>query len=264
MRASAAAVVGVLVVALGASGGSALAGGVAFVDWERNTYGWGEVARGHTRDVYFRTAPGARRAIAAGDFVVYLDPDYRPAEYWKGTRWPRPHGVSRDWILAGRVTLSSSWAPNLVRADAELAVPEVAPGKYTAILCDRGCTTPLGDVSPSDVRVVRSATVAHVRPALVRLRSELRSEVEALEGNVSHTRSEQAAESYAVETELQELRTDVRRMAAELIAQRERRDLWSYAAWFAAGAAAVFAVALVSSRRRWRVADHAPRASWSA
>src|SRR5918998_24184 len=212
MRASAAAVVGVLVVALGASGGSAL----------------------------------------AGDFVVYLDPDYRPAEYWKGTRWPQPHGVSRDWILAGRVTLSSSWAPNLVRADAELAVPEVAPGKYTAILCDRGCTTPLGDVSPSDVRVVRSATVAHVRPALMRLRSELRSEVEALEGNVSHTRSEQAAESYAVETELQELRTDVRRMAAELIAQRERRDLWSYAAWFAAGAAAVFAVALVSSRRRWR------------
>ncbi len=121
-------------------------------------------------EVMFRNLEDAERARDSGEFHAYLvrGIDHRALneatlvaepKHW----WSPP----KELRLIGDVRLSK-WNANLAVATAEIDVPEVTPGSYTLMLCNLGCSRPLGNLFPLQVRVSPDALTAQTARKLER------------------------------------------------------------------------------------------------
>jgi hypothetical protein len=160
-------------------------------------------------------------------------------------RWWRPLSPV---INAGEVTLFEGDA-NLTRGRLHLLIPEIPPGRYSLMLCDADCRTPLGNHIPVPVNVTEDVLAAktarrldgtneRLRLALARVRRDVRQ----TQRQVRHVQN-QANEEEGAATLPEKPASDA----------DEGMPPWiTYAGWFIAGAAA----ALSLTRRRRQTSSH--------
>ena len=118
-------------------------------------------------------AAAARRGET---FFVYLIEDFNrrllnralskgvPGDWW------RLDGATATQLAPIQIVAGDS---GLARARASFRMPRTPPGEYSLMICDEGCTRPLGDVIPTTLTVVRSPTVARLEVATDRMRGRL-------------------------------------------------------------------------------------------
>jgi hypothetical protein len=228
----------------------AAAGGYAWMDWDKRYNPVGGVSVGHENDVWFRTTEAAERALTGEtQYFVYLDDDpYRWTDRW--------HGPGRDAVRVGTVRVTqTNWGSNIVSASAELEVPRIASGDYTAYFCDWGCRHLMGDLYPNSFVVVQSPLEARLRARMDRMRQDLRSTSRELRRQMGDTTRQAVARDHDIRIDVaQDLNSrsnDLdRRIDRALGVAKDRDALRDAAAWFAAGFAAAVALAFIRRRRR--------------
>lgn len=106
-------------------------------------------------NVMFRSvaeAEAAQNGEAESAFYVYLLREFDHSIVQRAMRKPSPRNWwsigSADAFQVGRVEIvDPEW--NLALAKATFSVPEVPPGRYALMFCDKGCAHPLADVIPT-------------------------------------------------------------------------------------------------------------------
>jgi hypothetical protein len=173
LRIALACALGVLLLTPQAAAGG---GWASWIDVSRTTVAPGQQVEVNA-EAWFRSPEAAR---AAGPFYVYLlrDFDYSIVE----RAWGKP--APGDWwslggaeaIEVGQVTVSLPNS-NVGRARAEFTVPELPPATYHLMLCDAGCTKPLGTVIPSKgFTVVADAATAQLAQRVEALGRRIRAQ----------------------------------------------------------------------------------------
>ena len=210
----------------------ATAGG-SLVEFPR---GWAVVGSSVTASEVF--GRGQQAAVREGPWFAYLqsnDGDRRP-------------------ILLAPVSISDATGNVCCwRATLTFAVPPVEPGQYWVTVCDRGCTTGVGDLSggPLYVAATERAGIAHeVRAdARYRLRTAERRSSRQLASAEEESKSLRARWSAAA-FENRALQTELATAASDFRDERDRVPAW---VWLLIGAAAgAMSAGVVGARRRRR------------
>ncbi|HEX2050219.1 MAG TPA: hypothetical protein VHJ34_06240 [Actinomycetota bacterium] len=247
---------GVVVAAIVAAPGAAVAGGVSTFEFdddlavEVDYLVTGDVVTG-TSSAYFEL-----RARMEEPFYAYLRP---VGSTWVDLR-DRP-SVHDDAVRVGEVELgrvrpfrNGYWAD----ARLEFTVPDVAPGRYALEYCNEDCTRWLGDdysVYPTVVRIVASPLEARLRQRIDRVAAAL--EEEAVDSRIAQTRARTALRRvHAFETRLERERDASTALEARVDALGRRvralaaRNDGTSPGWIAVIAAAAAGVGLALLWRR--------------
>jgi hypothetical protein len=249
----------------------AVAGGWwTYVDLPGSQLGVGETIHADAL-VLFEKIEEAQAARAGGNYYAYLltdldwsmvldaqNEEFSP-DWWKPANVPR-YKVGTVSFEAARGFGKGS---NVLRATTRLDIPAVTPGAHALMLCDEGCRHPLGDVVPSKVTVVASASEARLARSIERV--DFRVEVEAAElddklGQLRR-RVARASDLDALVTEVDslddEVSQEIERLHTRLegLAQRTKQESgWDEAIWlmlavFAAGVAGTVGTVLLLRKR---------------
>ncbi|MBA2529679.1 MAG: hypothetical protein H0V19_06890, partial [Euzebyales bacterium] len=153
---------GLAVALLGMAAPPAGAGGVSQIEWERPFLVVGERAAG-TIDAGF-SADMVRQVVAHGDYELWLR--LGPMDWEEGPRqWLQP---APDRIRVPAVSLRPEPRGAFVDARIGFRVPDVRPGRYTAVLCVDGCTETFAGSFPSEVQVVATSVEGRLHERLAR------------------------------------------------------------------------------------------------
>ena len=159
-------------------------------------------------------------------------------------RWWRPLSPV---IKAGEVTVFRRDS-NLTRGLAHLSIPDVPPGRYSLMLCDQGCQTPLGSHIPIPVMVTSDPLAAQtarrlgksnerMKVALARVRRDLRKAQQQVE---------------QVETEAADATEAVAKLRQRPTSDGDSTVPWvPYGGWFGAGALTAYIVLRRDRRARY-------------
>lgn len=225
-------------------------------------------------EVMFETLEVAQRARTV-DYRAYLvrgidTQALRATSEPQLRRWWTPPA---EMTLVGDVELSR-WDANLAIANAHLTIPEMTPGYYNLVLCDVGCQTPLGNLSPLRVQVSADAFAAQtarkveqinarLKLALARVRSDLRRTQRQV--RAARSAASEAAAGHAAAAEVAAATHDAIARSEERISALEagsRSDPWTvYPAWFLIGAATALVGVRFRRRRDHAVSSLAPEVS---
>jgi hypothetical protein len=177
---------------------------------------------------------GTGAPVSAGPWFAYLDPLVGPAPA----------------TIVGRVAI----APNTGkfcqwRVTATLRVPQVAPGAYSLVVCDRGCTKGVGDLVGAGFRFVVVGSPREQALRIQRLTTGLRKarhrqEQQLTDLNGAIARGDARAE--ALETQVNQLRD-------QLAAERRDRSAWFDALLILVLVVAALTILITRRRRRSRV-----------
>jgi hypothetical protein len=206
--------------------------------------GIGETLTVKIDEVLYASIEEAKHATTT-DFYAYLVNDFdrelldRAMTRSNPRRWWRPLSPP---IKVGHVTLWGRDA-NLARGRVRLTIPDIPPGRYTMMLCDEGCNTPLGNHIPIPVNIASDALAAQTARRLDNANERLQLALGRVRRDVKQAQRQlRIAETDAAE-------------ALDAVARLERRSAtksdsntfpWiAYAGWFFAGAFA----SLVLARR---------------
>lgn len=238
------------------SGGAASGGGWwSSVGLVGSDLGIGEKLKVRT-EVWFRTMETAARArntpyyaylVRGADYAALDRAMSRP----QPRRWWEPPEES---IPVGEVELTR-WDSNIAQATANITIPDLAPGRYSLMLCDGGCTTPLANIIPQRVRVTPETLAAETARKLVRADARSRVAVSRLRYDLRATRRQLArAKSAAAEAteDVARLQERVSSQSPSTSPQTERSvtPWWAFAGWFFGGATLAFAATPLLTRRR--------------
>lgn len=233
----------------------------SYIDVDRSTVAAGQRVEVNEA-VAFGSVAAAEEAQEAGRFYVYLLRGFDYSVVERAMRKPSPG----DWwslegaeaIQVGRVTVSVSDA-NLGRARAAFAVPELPPETYHLMLCDAGCSEPLGDVIPAKgFTVVADRATALTAQRVDRLERRIRTQAGQLAAaRADANRAMVAARS--ARSEVEQLEVEVSSLADE-VRRSSGSPPWAYAGWAVAGMLAG-ALAVLAVRRR-RLRSSPPPAGW--
>ncbi|MGH3034919.1 MAG: hypothetical protein ACRDON_10275 [Gaiellaceae bacterium] len=229
----------------------------SFIQLDRSTVAPGQQVNARD-EVWFKSAAAADAARDT-EFYVYVlhGLDYSMVE--RAMRKASPG----DWwslggasaVRAGRVVVSGSAGSNLARARATFEVPPLPPGRYSVMLCNAGCTHPLGDVVPTqDFTIAADRIAAATAAGLKGLRSRTAHGIAALRGEARRARAVDTSTRFELEQVRAELKTLQERTLA--LGRQVRRPLaaqetspWAYAGWLIAGVL-LGATALILLRKR--------------
>lgn len=204
-------------------------------------------------DLMFASVDAAKVAAGSGEYFAYLVRGIDEAGLQEAMSTAEP---GRDWWTAptGAIQLApltlDGRDSNLGGAAATFVVPDVEPGIFDVMLCDRGCSQALADVVPlRDVYVGDPVTVRLLRDAgletqhLLDQFGSMRSQLDRLNdqtGTLSDTLDD-------LDQRLEDQATEGHRLTASLatletrIAEGERpapalTPWWIHAGWFLGGA----------------------------
>ena len=217
------------------------------LDVHEEYLGIGEPLTIKINEVLYESIEAAERAELT-DYFAYLVKDFDQRSLDRAMTRPDP----RDWwqplstpIQAGRVTLFGRDA-NLARGLVHLTVPDVPPGRYSLMLCDAECRTPLGNHIPVPVNVTSDAFAAQTTRRFRDLNERLTLALARVRQDVRQTRRQLRQ----VEADAAEALDAVAQPEPALATERETNGpSWiPYAGWFLAGAAVAFTL-----RRRRKV-----------
>ena len=180
------------------------------------------VAAGETLEftdqaIMFTTLAQADRARTEQGHYAYLIENLDFDMVTEATR----HGFDPDWWQPGDATLYEAGTvefhdgkSNLVDATIHLEIPQVGAGTYVLMLCNLGCTQPLGDVVPSKVTVTADREVAELARRVDSLRWRLATLRTRLHDNLRGGLADHdlRADATALEREFTDLQNDVLRM----------------------------------------------------
>ena len=206
---------GLALLALGALAPPAAAGGVTMLDVEGGYAASGRRALVRV-EALFPDAAQARRVVAGRGLAVWLEPgkpDWRRVDDWRG---PRP-GAERATLE----DVEGSRDGNLARLRLRVRLPELAPGAYTAVLCDPGCDRLLGGVWPTPVTVAASPAEARLQRRLDRWQARAERRLGAREGRFARRLDGLQAASLSIDSSL---RLDVEALRDDTAALRQRLD----------------------------------------
>ena len=229
-------------------------------------------------EAFFRTMEQAETA-ATTPYYAYLVSDYDRALLRKAMskatprRWWAP-SPGAELIKIGRTTIDIDDS-NVGTARTRIKVPAgVDSGRYSFMLCDEGCVTPMGHSIPAPVRVVTGAGVAQFHSRIARLSDRLTrlQDLGAANRELSAAeRREMELEIFTLRRRLNETSTgaqdtarqadDLQQSVEELGAKVELLEAEQSAvptwAWVLGGllAAAVALLGIVARRRRRDVAE---------
>lgn len=220
--------------------------------------------------VMFSSTEEADEVVGSGEYFAYLVRDIDEAGLHDAMSRSGPDG---DWwttpdeaIELGPLTLGRNMS-NLGNAKATFVVPEVEPGIYDVMLCDRGCSRALADVVPlRDVYVGDPVTVRFLREAgletqyLLDQFGSMQSQLERLDDQTGTLSDQTGTLSDTIDDlgrRFEDQTTTGHRLTASLATLESRlgeggqqgsvaTPWWAQAGWFVAGAA----VAIAWMRRR--------------
>jgi hypothetical protein len=230
-------------------GGSASAGGWwSGIDLPGKHLGVGEKLTVRS-EVMFRTIEVAEKARTSA-YYAYLvrgvDTEAldRAMSRPEPKRWWTP---PEEMILIGDVELSR-WNSNLAIATAHLSIPDIPSGRYNLMLCDAGCSTPLGNLIPMGVRVTPDALAAKTARRLQRANSKLQLALARVRRDVRQTKKHLAhVEGAAAES------IDAVGRLEEKLSSRDPvpapTPWWAFAAWFFGGSAVALAAIRLGRKR---------------
>jgi hypothetical protein len=175
MRARSVATVTLVLVLLAGTGGPAGAGGGATFEFDEDILhpdylAPGQKVTGEMFGAYFD-----HRRVEGGPFYAFLEPISGGEAIYDG-----PPKLSRKAIKLGRIHVGrfrSSGGGYVATATVSLEVPAVPPGRYLIEYCNSPCKRPFGNPGANwatDVTVVATPAMAHLRHRLDRLESRLR------------------------------------------------------------------------------------------
>lgn len=225
----------------------------SYVDFDRSNVAAGDRLTSRTELLF--TQAGMAADARSDQYFAYLvrgidrqllnDAMMRPSpKRW----WVQPKVA----IQLGRVRLVDR-PSGLVQARVAVRIPDVPPGRYAVMLCDKGCRSPLADTIPTDgIRVHATPAAAHaaeVTADLKQLQWDTRSMDEslALENDALRSRAERAgvvasqAQESARNAELAVRGLEARVEALAAVAPIAERA--AVPAWWLSVAAAGWAVA---------------------
>ncbi|MPZ70634.1 MAG: hypothetical protein GEU71_14065 [Actinobacteria bacterium] len=238
----------VAIVALMPSPASA-AGWLTYLDLPGGHLGVGETVRVRT-EVSFWDRAEADAAKSKNFHAVLVEGIHANAlaANMEPTSYPKWWTPPTEMTLLGDVVFDR-WDLNYARATVDLKVPEMPPGQYQLLFCDRGCQHPMGNVGPQEVTVSADALLARtarglvetqgkLHLALVRARSDLREitrQAKATEGMAGNS----VEAITALQNEMFSLDTDPPAIP------------WvAFAGWFVAGLAVAFSATQLRQRVR--------------
>jgi hypothetical protein len=164
-------------------------------------------------------------------------------------RWWTP---PRELLLVGDVELSQ-WDSNLAMSRADLTVPDVPPGRYELMFCDRGCRNPLGNLIPMPVQISDDTLAAQTARKLQATKERLELTVARLHRDLRLTEKKAGAAEADAEESADAIAA-LRKRLSSLDTSRGPSTPWvPHVAWFVT--AVVIAVAL-RLRRSDPVTDH--------
>lgn len=152
-------------------------------------------------------------------------------------RWWRPLSPV---IKVGQVTLFARDA-NLTRGRAHLSIPDVPPGRYSLMLCDEGCQTPLGNHVPIPVMVSSDPLAAQTARRL----GETNERMTLALARVRHDLRQAQRQLRQTEADAAKATEAVARLAETPASNADTTaPHWiEYAGWFSAGAFAAYVIA---------------------
>lgn len=214
--------------------------------------------------VAFKSVAAAEAAEQSERFHVYL---LRGFDYSVVERAMRETSPGNWWSLGdaeaievGQVTVRVSDG-NLGRATASFTVPELPPGKYHLMLCDKACMEPLADVIPAKgFTVVADPAAARMGNRIDRLDRGSRNRPDRLAAARADADDALVAARNA-RSEVEQLKRSVASLANEGRAAPPAGP-WTYAGWFVAGALAGALALLALRRRRPRPPRPARHVGW--
>src|SRR5919106_4356631 len=167
--------------------------------------------------------------------------------YPPGDWWQRPDYA----IRVGEVVLRDG-----IRVDVEFEVPEVAPGRYAVMVCDLGCSHPMGASIPTDVTVVDSPQALVLARRLDRVSDRFESVLARSKRQLSASIFDARASS-ASENEVDFLRDRVSALERTIERSPTERPqsapIWPLALGWSLGGAAAGAALVLARRRRIEV-----------
>lgn len=243
----------VAIVALMPSPASA-AGWLTYLDLPGGHLGVGETVRVRT-EVSFWDRAGADAAkskdfhavLVQGIRAKALAADMEPTSYplW----WTPPTKMT----LLGDVVLDH-WDVNHARATVDLKIPEMPPGQYQLLFCDRGCQHPMANIRPQEVTVSADALLARTARGLVETQGKLYPALARLRIDLREiTRQAKSTEGMAGNSV--EAITALQNEMFSLDADPPAIPWVAFAGWFVAG----LAVAFSATQLRRRARSGAPR-----
>jgi hypothetical protein len=135
------------------------------------------------------------------------------------------------------------------RLKAILRVPAAAPGRYWLQVCDRGCTTGVGDlVGGGWFTVVTSESPRALAIQMQRLRDRVRESARG-EARREQMLDELGTSLERAETDTRELRQSVAELRVRLAQEKSSRRSWLVGAVASGTAAIVFGLVLLRRRR---------------
>ncbi len=174
--------------------------------------------------------------VSAGPWFAYLDPLVGPGPA----------------ILVGRVSIApntgiySQW-----RVTATLRVPHVAPGAYSLVVCDRGCTKEVGDLVGAGKFVVvgspreQTLRLQRLQTGLRHAKRERQRQEQQL-ADLNDAVAREAARAEALEGQVSQLRD-------QLAAERQERRVWFAAALISLLVVGALTIVMIRRRRRSRM-----------
>lgn len=205
-------------------------------------------------EVLFSTVQAAEEARRT-QYHAYLLGDFDQAGLKRAMTRPAPKHwwtPPKELILVGDVELSQ-WDSNLAMSTANLAIPEMRPGRYHLMLCDSGCRAPLGDLIPQ--RVVVSSEPLAAQSA--RKLQETKERLNLALARVRHDLRQSTARAKDAQAQAAEGADAIARLEQKLSSSDPDPPStpWlSYAGWFLAGVAGTLAL---TRRRRQDFSSHA-------
>ena len=166
---------GAAILLLSGSPASAGGGWWTTVDLHDQYLGVGESLTVNVDEILFRSVEAAEQAEQT-DYFAYLVTEFdqraldRAMSRANPKDWWEPTG---PFFRAGEVTFGGGDS-NLTRGRVHITVPEVPGGRYSLMLCDAGCRTPLANHIPVAVNVSTDAVAAQAARRLDRANNRLR------------------------------------------------------------------------------------------
>jgi hypothetical protein len=153
-------------------------------------------------------------------------------------------------VMVGRVHVGPNEGDDCQwRLTATLRVPAAAPGRYWLQVCDRGCTTGVGDlVGGGWFTVVTSESPPAQAIQMQRLRTRLRASTRE-EARQERMLEELGTSLERAETDRRELRRSVAELRGRFAQETSSRRSWLVGAFASGTAAVVFGLVLLRRRR---------------
>jgi hypothetical protein len=205
-------------------------------------------------EVLFRTLQVARDARTT-EYYAYLARGLDTKALERAMSQPEPRRwwtPPRELLLVGDVDLSQ-WDSNLAMSRADLTVPDVPPGRYDLVFCDKGCRNPLGNLIPLPVQISDDTLAAQTARKLQATKERLELTVARLHRNLRLVEKKAvAAEANAEESA--DAIAALRKRLSSLDTSRGPSTPWvPYVAWFVT---AVLIAAALRRRRSVPMTEH--------